>query len=186
MKRICLLLGLMVTLSACSSVSREMNAAMELRNALLSAQKCSFSGEVTADYGDSIQVFSMNCISDAAGKITFEITSPESIAGICGSISDSGGTLDVEDTALYFDLMAEGRLTPAAAPWIFLKTLRGGYLTAACREEEYIHITVDDSFADDALTLDIWLDKNNHPVRGDILHDGRRILSLDVENFVIS
>ena len=72
------------------------------------------------------------------------------------------------------------------APWIFLKTLRSGYLTSACREENRLHITVDDSYAEDALTLDIWLEDGKVPLRADILYAGKRILSLDVENFVLS
>ena len=72
-----------------------------------------------------------------------------------------------------------------SAPWIFLKTLRGGYLTSAGMEEELLRLTVDDSYEDDALQLDIWLDRRDVPLRGDILYDGKRILTLSVENFEI-
>lgn len=157
---------------------------MEVRDALLSAQGCSFQAEVTADYGDSVSSFSMDCQADAAGTLSFEITKPDSISGIRGQISDSGGSIDFEDQALYFPLLTDDLLTPASAPWIFLKTLRSGYLTSACTEEGLLHITVDDSFAEDALMLDIWL-ADRIPVRADILCDMKRILSVEVENFTI-
>ena len=51
-----------------------------------------------------------------------------------------------------------------------------------CREEDALHMTVDDSYAEDALRLDIWL-RANVPVQADISHNGRRILSLEVKNF---
>lgn len=184
MKLVCCLLGLMVCLSGCSTENREIQEAMEVRDALLSAQGCSFQAAVTADYGDSVSGFSMDCQADAAGNLSFEITEPDSISGIRGRISDSGGSIDFEDQALYFPLLTDDLLTPASAPWIFLKTLRSGYLTSACTEEGLLHITVDDSFAEDALMLDIWL-MDGTPVRADILCDSKRILSVEVENFRI-
>ena len=78
--------------------------------------------------------------------------------------------------------MTDDLLTPASAPCIFLKTLRSGCISAVCREEDALHMTVDDSYAEDALRLDIWL-RENVPVRADISQVGRRILSLDVKNF---
>lgn len=186
MKLGCWLLGLILFLTGCSPENRELSSAMQLRDKLLSAESCSFQAEVTADYGDSMHTFSMDCQGDAAGTLQFEITQPQTIAGIKGSISDAGGNITFEDKALHFPLLTDDLLVPASAPWIFLKTLRSGYITSACREEELIHITVDDSYAEDALTLDIWLNEESCPVQGDILHDGKRILSLKVENFVIS
>jgi hypothetical protein len=47
-----------------------------------------------------------------------------------------------------------------------------------------IRVAIDDSYGEDALHLDIWLDENDLPKRGEILWKGRRILSLDIENFV--
>ena len=174
----------MVFLTGCSSESRELNRAMLLRDKVLNAQSCTFCAEVTADYGDSIYTFSMDCQADRKGNLRFEILKPETIAGIRGTLSDTGGEIAFDDTALYFPMMTDDHLTPASAPWIFLKTLRSGCITSVCMEEELLHITVDDSYADDALTLDIWLDKGDMPIRGDILYDGKRILSLNVENLV--
>ena len=37
-----------------------------------------------------------------------------------------------------------------------------------------------------ALTLDIWLNAENWPIRGEILYDNRRIVTMDIENFSIS
>jgi len=159
---------------------------MLLRNRLLSAQSCCFAAKVTADYGDKLYTFSMDCRGDAAGTLHFEITDPDTIAGISGSISDAGGNIKFEDQALYFPLLTDDLLVPASAPWIFLKTLRSGYITSACAEDGLVHITVDDSYAEDALMLDIWLDEKVQPIRADILHDGKRILSLEVDDFVIS
>ena len=185
MKRVLALAGILVFLAGCSSGNRELDRAMEFRDKLLKAEGCRFQAEVTADYGDSLCSFTMDCEGDASGNLTFSLTLPETIAGITGKITDSGGALTFDDTALHFDLLADGQLTPVSAPWIFLKTLRSGYLSSVCMEEDLLHVTADDSYADDALTLDIWLDGEDRPVRAEVLYGGKRILSLNVENFAL-
>ena len=59
-------------------------------------------------------------------------------------------------------------------------------MTSAGMEGDWLRLTIDDSYEDDALHLDIWLSDDNMPARAEILHDGSRILSLQIENFVIS
>lgn len=186
MKKTVGLLLLVFLLSGCSGASREIERGMALRAKLLKATCCSFDTQITADYGDKTYQFSMACQGDAQGNLTFTVTAPETIAGITGQVTSQGGKLTFDDVALQFDLMADDQVTPVSAPWILLKTLRSGYLTAAGMEGDQLRLTVDDSYEDDALTLDIWLDGDDLPVRAEILYDGRRILSLSVANFQVS
>lgn len=186
MKKVGALLILLVFLSGCAGASKEIERGMALRSKLLKSSACGFDASVTADYGDKLYSFDMACQGDAQGNMTFTVTAPETIAGITGRITDEGGKLTFDDTALQFDLMADGQLTPVSAPWIFLKTLRSGCLTSAGTEDGLLRLSIDDSYADDALHLDIWLDGVDLPVRAEILYDGRRILSVAVANFTIS
>ncbi len=171
-------------LCGCSSENKELERGLALRRNILSGEGCSFDAAVTADYGDKLYEFSLACQGDAQGNLNFTVTAPETIADITGTVSDTGGKLTFDGTALQFDLMADDQLSPVSAPWIFLKTLRSGYLTSAGTEGEQIRLTIDDSYEDDALQLDIWLE-GDIPVRAEILYDGRRILSLTVTNFEI-
>lgn len=184
MKKAVALLCAVFFLTGCSAET-ELEQALSFRSRLLAGAGCSFTAQVTADYGDELQEFTMDCRGDSRGGITFTVTSPETIAGISGTLSETGGALTFDDTALQFPLMAEETLSPVSAPWVFLKTLRSGYIVSACTEENLLHLSIDDSFDDDALRLDIWLDENQNPVRGEILHDGMRILTLRIGNFQI-
>ena len=186
MKRALALVLLLLMLAGCSTEPKEIQRGMALRSKLLSAQSCSFDAKITADYGDKLHTFSMACQGDNQGNLTFTVTEPESIAGITGTVSDEGGKLTFDDAALHFELLADDQVTPVSAPWILLKTLRSGYLTSACEEDGMLRLTIDDSYEDDALHLDIWLNEEDVPLRGEILYDDRRILSLDVANFTIS
>ena len=185
MKRAASVLLILLMLPGCANSRNHIDRMMGLRGELLASESCCFTASVTADYGDRVHEFRMDCAGDSQGNLTFSVTAPESIAGITGSISSGGGKLTFDDTALTFPLLADGQVAPVTAPWIFLKTLRGGYLTSAGEEGELLRVTVDDTYEEDALHLDIWLNEADKPVQADILYDGRRILSIVLENFEI-
>ena len=69
---------------------------------------------------------------------------------------------------------------------MLVSALRGGYLTSAGMEGELLRVSVNDSYEDDALNLDVWLDSSDIPQRADICYAGKRILSLKLENVQIS
>lgn len=185
MKRVFLTGILLLFLTGCDSSSTEIERGMALRTKLLQADSCTFEVDITADYGDKLHTFSMSCQGNDQGDVSFTVTAPETISGITGTIAKEKGSLTFVDKALYFELLADEQLSPVSAPWILLKTLRSGYLTSACIEDGSLRLTIDDSFEDDALQLDIWMDEQDIPKRAEILYDGKRILSLDVKSFVI-
>lgn len=185
MKRAAVLLLTILVLPGCSRGRGYIDRAMELRSRLLSGNGCEFSVDITADYGSEIHSFSMNCTADQYGNLRFTVTAPDTISGIAGEISQKGGQLTFDDSVLQFPLMADDQLTPVSAPWIFLKTLRSGYLTAAGEDGELLRLTIDDTYEEDALHLDIWLNDEQLPIQADILYDGRRILTLGIKDFRI-
>lgn len=185
MKKIAAVLITLVIFSGCTGKRDELDRAMKLRAELLACESCSFDTKITADYGDELHTFAMNCQGDNDGAISFTVSEPESIAGITGSIEAGEGSLTFDGTALAFPLLADDQVTPVSGPWILMKTLLGGYLTACTQEEDLLHLTIDDSYEEDALQLEIWLNEDNHPVAAEILYDGRRIVTMNIENFQI-
>lgn len=185
MKRLMAMVLLILLLTGCSGDGGELDRAMALRSKLLAASGCSFDAVITADYGDKTYTFSVTCQTDAKGNVTFAVTAPETIAGISGAISDEGGKLTFDDAALGFELLADGQVTPVSAPWLLIKTLRGGYVTSCGMDGQQVRLSIDDSYEKDALHLDIWLDDQDIPRRAEILFRDRRILSLQIDNFNI-
>lgn len=186
MKRFGALVFLLVLLAGCGSGNQDLDRVMALRAKLLGSEGCSFQASITADYGDTLHSFSMDCLGDSRGNLQFQVTAPESISGITGQFQAGKGVLTFDDVALEFPLLADGQVTPVSGPWIFWKTLLGGYLTSCGREGDCLRVCIDDSYADDALQLDIWLDEKDVPLRAEICYDGRRILTMDIEEFDIS
>lgn len=174
-----------VLLTGCMGNNKALDTMMDLRADLLSAS-CSFYADVTADYGDKLYTFGMYCEGDSRGNLGFQVTEPDTIAGIAGAVTAKEGKLTFDDTVLTFPLLADDQITPVSAPYLLLKTLRGGYVRSAGQDGELIRVTVDDSYEEDALQLDIWLNGENQPVRAEMVYDGRRILSMTITDFRIS
>ncbi len=153
------------------------------RQKLLEGQGCRFQAVVTADYGETLQTFQLDCEADQQGNLTFSVVLPEVISGITGTVSEEGGALNFDDQVLAFSPLADGQIAPVTAPWILVHTLRGGYLRSSAQGERGLRLTIDDSYREDALQVDIWLDDVDRPIAAEILWDGRRILSMTVEKF---
>lgn len=185
MKKLSALLLSLLMLTGCSKTRDMLDQAMTLRASLLACESYAFDASVTADYGDEIHTFGMQCVGDNDGNLEFTVTEPETIAGITGEISAGEGKLTFDDQGVAFPLLAEGQVTPVSGPWILMKTLMGGYLTACNQEEDLIHLMINDSYEEDALELEIWLDSQRNPVQAEIGYEGRRILTMEIENFRI-
>jgi len=170
-------------LSGCRAADDQLNQAMALRKRILEAECCSFQSIITADYGDELYTFQMECIMDKEGRLLFTVTDPESISGITGHISQNDAALTFDDTVLAVPMLADGQLAPVSSPWIFINTLRSGYLTACSTDDDGLCIYIDDSYEDNPLHLEIYTDSNTIPIHADIIWQERRILSLDIRDF---
>ena len=185
MKKLAALMLIFLTLTGCSKTKDMLDKAMTLRANLLACESCTFDAAITADYGDAINTFGLHCTGDNDGNLEFTVTAPETLAGITGVISAGAGKLTFDDQAVAFPLLAEGQVTPVSGPWILMKTLMGGYLTACNEEEGLLHLMINDSYEEDALDLEIWMDGDSRPVQAEIGYEGRRILTMEIENFQI-
>jgi len=158
---------------------------MSLRKKLMEAKSCSFQAEIYADYGDKIYTFTVDCSADALGNLSFTVVEPESIQGICGSVSESGGHLTYDGMMLAVPMLADEQLTPVSAPWVMLHSLRSGYVKSAGTTENGLHIMLEDSYCEDPLSVEVYTDRNSMPVSAEILWRGKRILSMQIGSFSI-
>ena len=86
---------------------------------------------------------------------------------------------------LAFPIVADGYITPVSLPWLFVRTLQGGYIKAGGNDGEFYKVQMDDSYEEDPMTIDIWLDDKNLPIHCDLLWDNRRILSAEIKSFAL-
>ncbi len=171
-----------VLLTGCKSGKAPLDKAMALRSKMLTANGCRFYTTITADYGEQIYIFSMDCTTDQQGNLNFSVTEPATIAGITGTVSAKGGAITFDDKVLAFQTMADGEISPVTAPWVFVNTLRSGYIKGCAETDDCMEISIDDSYEEEALHLQIIV-RNDLPVSAEIFWKGRRVLTLSIENF---
>lgn len=185
MKKIVSLIIVVFLLCGCHADNSELSAVMDFRSRLQQGKGCSFTAKISADYGSVVYQFVLDCVTDESGNLSFSVVSPESISGISGKIDGQGGKMTFDDKMLAFDTIADGQVTPVSAPWVMMKTLFSGYISSAGKDREDIHAVMNDSYREQALEVDVWFDTTVCPKHCEILWQGRRVLSLDVEKFVI-
>ena len=183
MKRILVIGMLPLLLLGCKPRDDMLERLLSFRESITQS-KATFETEITADYGEEYYVFSMSCSVEETGDLAFSVLEPESIQDIRGTIDDQGGNLSFDDQILAFDTMAEGRITPVSAPFILMRALRGGYISSVSQTAEGFCAMIDDSYADNALNLQIFF-CNNLPVYGEIFWNQRRIITLKIEDFQV-
>lgn len=181
-KKLTALFCVIFLLTGCASENSGMDRALNLRVKLQNTA-FAFQTVITADYGDKTYSFAMDCTADKDGNVTFEVVEPTSIAGITGIISQASGKLTFDDQVLAFDILADDLISPVSGPWVLVKTLRSGYLTSCGSEGALLRLSIDDSYEENALHLDIWLDEEDTLQRCEVLWQGRRLLSMEVKNF---
>ena len=181
-----ILIAMILTLTClfgCASGNDGVADGLKLREQMTKSNGCSFVASVTADYGNRMYSFTMDCVAKIDGTVDFMITEPESIKGIKGSVSQSGGKLLFEDTVLLFDSLTSNQITPAIAPYLMVKAIQGGYIQSASSDNETVEITLNDSFRSEGFQAIVTLVDNCVPIRCEIFFNNRRILTISVKNF---
>ena len=184
MQRILSIVLITLLLCGCSQQNEQMEQALNLRDSIINSNGCSFDVTITADYQDVYYTFGMSCKSDVIGNISFKVTAPDSISGITGIVTAEDGKLTFDDKVLLFSTLAEGQITPVSAPWLFLKSLKSGYIKGCGNDNGATLLQIDDSYANEAMKQNIYI-VDDAPSFVEIIWSGRRVVTMDVKAFRI-
>ena len=172
----------LVFLLGCSGPDPAMEAALDLRSRCLASPGVRFRAEIRADYITGFEEFTLDCETSPDGAVSFRVASPEEIADICGTVRQDEGTVEFDGAVLAYPLMARERLSPLGGPWVVMKAIRSGCIIAAGQEGELIRITIDDSYAENALTVDVWL-RDGQVIQAEVAWEGLRCLVMTFDDF---
>ena len=170
-------------MNGCEKTDDAYEQMVNLRRNIGETELCSFDVQICADYEDEIYTFEMSCRTNSDGGLNFEVTQPESIAGITGNFGDDYSNITFDDHVLAFKRMVDGRITPVSAPWIFLKALRSGYIEGCSETDNGIKVMLNDSYEDDAFHLYVWLNTQNMPCAAEIYWENMRVMTLKISEF---
>ena len=184
MKRIFALIGIFICFFVgCNRTQEDIDRALAFRQNLLKQSGCQFVCSLTADYGEILYQFGLECTADNKGNVSFTVSAPETISGITGTISSSGGTISFDDSVLGFPLLSEDLPTPLSAPWLFLTALRSGYIRTCEVNKGVMSLSIADTYEEDGIMMNIKFDEQEKPVSCEFFWKGRRILSMLIASF---
>ena len=161
----------------------DLQRARDLRTALLEAGGCSFTAAITADFGDRVYDFSVQCdyAPESGARIT--VLQPEEISGITAQVTGRDAVVEFEGLALDFGQMAGGNVTPMESAWMLAHCWDSAYVDSAGADGDLLRITYLEGYRDRELRVDTWLDASGVPVHGEILYNGVRCLTLEISQF---
>lgn len=177
------ILVIMCIFLGCSQKDDGSQKMLKLRQSILEADGCSFTSEITADFGDGTYTFEMFCQTDGDGNLSFEVLEPQVISGITGRFGETVSDLTFDGFVLAFPRLADGRLTPVSASWIFMKALRSGYIYGFSSDDDR-QILLHDTYEDDAFSVNVWLDGQGLPSYAEIVWQEERVITLRIKDFV--
>ena len=175
----------LILLCGCSGSDPDYSSCLKLREEILQAEKCTFQCSIIADYKSYCYSFLLDCTAVKNGRLEFTVIEPEPIRGIGGFISGEKGGITFDQEVLIFPSMTDGALTPVSAPWIFMSALREGYVCSVGSKSDRMHVSIEDTYFDQYLRIEIELNKDNLPETAVIYCDGSAFLTLKIIDFQI-
>lgn len=177
----CLLL-LCLLLTACVRGESPLQPAVDFRAGLISAGGCTFRAEVRADFGSFVQDFVLDCDVRSDGTARLCVVSPETIAGICATVTESGGKLEYDGLALDFGLLANGNISPVAAPALVAAGWMEAFISTAGADGEYYHTLYLKNYDEKEILIDTWM-KKGVPFCAELCYNGQRVMRMNLSDF---
>lgn len=183
-RRLIVVVCLFLLLAGCGGSRREpTQQALDFRNAMMEADACSFTARVTADFGEQVYGFTLAC-THADGSTKLEVTEPEAIAGIKAVVAGRDACLEFDGVSLELGLLADGRISAVAAPWLLCQCWEGEYIAYAGADAEEQRVTYLRGYEDDQVTVDTWF-RDQVPTYAEVVYDNTRCLTVEITDFMM-
>lgn len=177
-----LMMTVLLLLCGCKSTETCLDDAIEFRAALVQAGGCSFRAQITADFSDYVETFTLDCDCDADGTARLELIEPDALQGITATVSDRGGKITYDGLSVDFGLLAEGNVIPAAAPAIAVSCWSGEYIASAGEADGIYCVTYEKDFEQRRVRVDTCF-KNGLPISAEVCYNNQNILQITITEF---
>ena len=181
-KRVLVLLMLIFCLSGCGKAGEPTQKALDFRTKLMETRGCSFTADITADYGDRLYTFTVAAVF-AQEQTQLSVVAPEEIAGITAKVSDDGAKIEFDGVELDFGKLANGYVSPVSVPWLLGQCWIGEYIAYAGADKDLERVTYLKGYHEEELTLDTWLSQDGIPVYAEVFYGGERCLTIEIRDF---
>ena len=159
-----------------------MERAIAFRGKLISGGGCSFRAQITADYGQEVQHFTLECEADGEGRITFSVSEPSTVEGITGVMEGEEGTITYDGLQLAFPLMVYGQISPVSAPALLVSSWLKEFILSAGMDENTYRATYEKKINEKVLLIDTYFEKDI-PISAELCYNGYKVVHMNITNF---
>lgn len=159
--------------------------ALDFRTAVLAAETCSFQAEVSADFGDRVYEFALDCAyHPQENDAELTVTAPESLAGICATVDGETASVTYEDVSLELGTMAGGHVAPMQLPQLLGDAWAYGYIESQAREGDGFLLTYRTGYDQEELMVRTVLNGERTPVQAEVYYDGVCVLTAEISEYL--
>ena len=159
-----------------------MTKGIAFRSRIISSGGCGFRVRITADYGQEVREFTLDCDSDGEGNVSFCVVEPDSIADITGVINGDEGTVTYDGLQLAFPLFVNDQISPVSASGLVLDCWLNEYILSAGMTDQIYRVTYEKKIQEKALLIDTYFEKDI-PISAELCYNGYRIMNLMISEF---
>lgn len=182
-----LVLALCLTLGGCAaSEDGAVQEALDFRTSLLAADSCTFTADVTADYGQRVGNFTLECAyTPETNGAELTVTSPDSIAGISAAVDGDKANVIFEDVSLELGTLAGGQVAPLQLPQLLGDAWTYGYVDSQSEEGDGILVTYRSGYDDEELLVFTRFDSSMTPIQAEVYCDGICVLTAALADYQV-
>lgn len=175
----------LLVLAGCSASQDDaVQEALNFRTSLLAAESCTFSADVTADYGERVGNFNLDCTyAPATNEAELTVTAPEAIAGISASVDGEAADVTFEDVSLELGTLAGGQVAPLQLPQLLGDAWTYGYVESQSEEGDGYLVTYRCGYDQEERLVFTRFDSEMTPLQAEIYCDGVCVLTAALSGF---
>jgi len=185
LRRIIIAFLLCLLCTACASEEEVLSPAIDFRAEVVQNGGCSFVAQVEADFGQTVQMFTLQCQTNENDELRFSVLAPETLAGISATVTEGGGTITYDGMAMDFGLLANGNVIPAAAPAIVSSCWTNAYIASAGNENSLYRATYEKNYDEKKLIVETWFEKGL-PISAEICYNNERVIKITISDFSLN
>ncbi len=175
---------LLLLLCACGAAKGSAQTPVAFRTALTGAEGCSFTLDLTADYGDYTRDFTLDCQADADGTATLTVVSPEPAEGVTAAVGGDGAQVSYDGTVLAVEEFESRAISPMAAPYLLAMAWSQGYIAACGTDGQWEQVRYLLGYGGQQLT--IFTDfSDREPQRAEITDGENTLISCEIRDFTL-
>ena len=176
---------LLLLLSACGAAKESAQTPVKFRTELIGAGVVSQTLTLTADYGEYVREFTLDCDSDVGGETRLTVRAPEIAQGITATVSGEDAQVSYGDTTLAVENFETRRISPMAAPYLLTMAWSEGYIDACGMDGDLEQVTYALGYGASQLTIETWF-SNGTPVRAEITDGSQTLIFCEISEFTLT